>query len=160
MTFDRRDPPDVVQVAQTSRACRQRLADFVLLFDGGPPRVRCNMQTCLRCQRRLALSAFSRVSGGRCRGNIHAGATNSPKLEVFDIPPGPEQATKQVQQAIRTAYDNGKQRQIVNALIPLIGATDLDDWCASYALIFPGYSRLQVQRSVNKRLVVCVPAER
>jgi hypothetical protein len=131
-------------------------AEFVFLT-GGPPRLRCNMQPCLRCQR-LALSDFARVSGGRCRGNIHAGARDSPKLQVFDIPPGPEQATKQVQQAIRTAYENGKQRQIVNALIPLIGATDLDDWYASYALTVSGV-RLQVHRSVNQRLVFRVPAE-
>ena len=30
---------------------------------------------------------------------------------------------------VRQAYEKGAQQQIVNCLLPLIGATDLDDWC-------------------------------
>ena len=51
---------------------------------------------------------------------------------VFEVPPTPDAATQQVEATIREAYNAGQSRQIINALLPLVGATDLDDWCGLF----------------------------
>ncbi len=46
------------------------------------------------------------------------------------VPKGPEEVVDQALGAIRRAFQDGITRQQVELLLPLIGATDLDDWCA------------------------------
>ncbi|KXZ44909.1 hypothetical protein GPECTOR_61g862 [Gonium pectorale] len=47
---------------------------------------------------------------------------------VVPIPDGPAQQTQQAAQAIEAAWRDGVRLQRVELLLPLIGATDLDDW--------------------------------
>jgi hypothetical protein len=44
------------------------------------------------------------------------------------LPGGPEQTAQQALAACRRAFEAGIRRQRVELLLPLIGATDLDDW--------------------------------
>ncbi|EFJ40183.1 hypothetical protein VOLCADRAFT_100045 [Volvox carteri f. nagariensis] len=47
---------------------------------------------------------------------------------VVPIPDGPVQQAQQAAQAIETAWRDGVRLQRLELLLPLIGATDLDDW--------------------------------
>ena len=44
------------------------------------------------------------------------------------VPKGPEEVVDQALGAIRRAFADGIARQQIELLLPLIGATDLDDW--------------------------------
>jgi len=44
--------------------------------------------------------------------------------------PASAQTVVQAEQAILDAFKAGQSRQLVEVLLPLIGATDLDDWYA------------------------------
>ncbi|PNH01740.1 hypothetical protein TSOC_012349 [Tetrabaena socialis] len=77
---------------------------------------RCSPRAC--GGRRLALSA-------------RAGVGESAEVRVnrvVAIPEGPAQQTQQAVQAIESAWRSGVRRQQLELLLPLIGATDLDDW--------------------------------
>ena len=45
------------------------------------------------------------------------------------LPKGPEQVVEQAMLAVQRAWQDGVKRQSLELLLPLIGATDLDDWC-------------------------------
>lgn len=47
------------------------------------------------------------------------------------LPKGPEQVVEQAMLAVQRAWQDGVKRQSLELLLPLIGATDLDDWCCS-----------------------------
>ena len=47
------------------------------------------------------------------------------------LPKGPEQVVEQAMLAVQRAWQDGVKRQSLELLLPLIGATDLDDWCRS-----------------------------
>ena len=47
---------------------------------------------------------------------------------IIALPQSASQQTTQATAAITAAYKAGIQRQSVEILLPLIGATDLDDW--------------------------------
>ncbi len=44
------------------------------------------------------------------------------------LPKGPEQVVDQALLAVQRAWADGIRRQSLELLLPLIGATDLDDW--------------------------------
>ena len=44
------------------------------------------------------------------------------------IPRGPQETVQQAAAACRRAWEAGVRRQRIDLLLPLIGATDLDDW--------------------------------
>jgi len=44
------------------------------------------------------------------------------------LPKGPEQVVDQALGAVQRAWADGIRRQSLELLLPLIGATDLDDW--------------------------------
>ncbi|KAK9825457.1 hypothetical protein WJX81_003422 [Elliptochloris bilobata] len=44
------------------------------------------------------------------------------------LPKGPEQVVEQAKLAVQRAWQDGMRRQSLELLLPLIGATDLDDW--------------------------------
>lgn len=48
--------------------------------------------------------------------------------DVFRVPSGAQEAAKQAEVAVLKAYEAGVKRQQIELLLPLIGATDLDDW--------------------------------
>lgn len=58
-------------------------------------------------------------------------------MRPIPIPASPEETVDQAASATRAAWMNGVSRQCVELLLPLIGATDLDDW--------PGGIRQQFQ---------------
>jgi hypothetical protein len=47
---------------------------------------------------------------------------------IFDIPSSADAAVRQSIDAIKSAYQSGVARQRIDVLLPLVGATDLDDW--------------------------------
>lgn len=55
-------------------------------------------------------------------------ALDGPSRRVFEVPPSPEQQVLQAAAACEAAWRSGVTRQRVDLLLPLIGATDLDDW--------------------------------
>jgi hypothetical protein len=65
-------------------------------------------------------------------------------VQSVSVPSSPEAQVSQAVQAIQAAWRAGITRQRVELLLPLIGATDLDDW--------PGGIRQQVgcRRTVHK----------
>ncbi|KAG2492415.1 hypothetical protein HYH03_009358 [Edaphochlamys debaryana] len=75
-----------------------------------------------------------RPAGGR-RLVVSARASTSESAEVraqtnriVPLPEGPAQQVQQAVQAIEAAWRDGVKRQRLELLLPLIGATDLDDW--------------------------------
>ena len=50
------------------------------------------------------------------------------RQKVYAIPQNAEQVSQQALAASLRAYADGKSRQRLELLLPLIGATDLDDW--------------------------------
>jgi hypothetical protein len=48
------------------------------------------------------------------------------------VPRGPEETALQALGAASRAYADGLTRQRMELLLPLIGATDLDDWYAAF----------------------------
>ncbi|KAG2447762.1 hypothetical protein HYH02_007220 [Chlamydomonas schloesseri] len=67
-----------------------------------------------------------------CRVTMCARAsTSEPETRVnrvIPIPDGPAQQAQQAAQAIEAAWRDGIKRQRLELSLPLIGATDLDDW--------------------------------
>ena len=58
------------------------------------------------------------------------------------LPKGPEQVVEQAMLAVQRAWQDGVKRQSLELLLPLIGATDLDDWCTSLlSLLTTAYHR-------------------
>ncbi|GIL56101.1 hypothetical protein Vafri_11532 [Volvox africanus] len=72
------------------------------------------------------------VFGGLCFTICpRASASDSAEVRVnriIPIPDGPVQQAQQAAQAIETAWRDGVRLQRLELLLPLIGATDLDDW--------------------------------
>ena len=86
-------------------------------------------------------SARPGPSKGHLRTRAATGAEPSTRVKPFEIPSGAEAATRQSIEAIKAAYKAGVQRHRIDALLPLIGATDLDDWCALRLSLAPDTSR-------------------
>lgn len=47
----------------------------------------------------------------------------------YPLPANAEETAQQARAAVQRAWQAGVKRQRVDLLLPLIGATDLDDWC-------------------------------
>lgn len=60
----------------------------------------------------------------RCQAAAASEAGQSP----LPIPRGPQETVQQALAACTKAWEAGVKRQRVDLLLPLIGATDLDDW--------------------------------
>ena len=50
------------------------------------------------------------------------------RQKVYAVPQNAEQVSQQALAASLRAHADGKSRQRLELLLPLIGATDLDDW--------------------------------
>ncbi|CAD7700526.1 unnamed protein product [Ostreobium quekettii] len=73
-----------------------------------------------------------------CSAPIDGGEEAGARLEsAKPLPRSPEETVQQALQASRSAFQDGVGRQLVEMPLPLIGATDLDDW--------PGGIRQQLQ---------------
>mmetsp|Transcript_15529 Transcript_15529/g.40161 ORF Transcript_15529/g.40161 Transcript_15529/m.40161 type:complete len:325 (-) Transcript_15529:184-1158(-) len=59
---------------------------------------------------------------------VQASADSETAAVEMPVPNGPEQTAQQALAACKLAYADGIRRQRVELLLPLIGATDLDDW--------------------------------
>eukprot|EP01025_Chloroclados_australasicus_P004398 TRINITY_DN11077_c0_g1_i7.p1 TRINITY_DN11077_c0_g1~~TRINITY_DN11077_c0_g1_i7.p1 ORF type:complete len:285 (+),score=34.14 TRINITY_DN11077_c0_g1_i7:95-949(+) len=68
---------------------------------------------------------------------VKASAEISTTETLISLPTSPQLQVEEAKKAILTAYENGIQKQRIELLLPLIGATDLDDW--------PGGIRQQFQ---------------
>ena len=49
----------------------------------------------------------------------------------YPIPQNAEQVAQQALAACQRAWKDGVRRQQLELLLPLIGASDIDDWCAT-----------------------------
>jgi hypothetical protein len=47
---------------------------------------------------------------------------------VYPLPANAEETAQQARAAAQRAWESGIKRQRIELLLPLIGATDLDDW--------------------------------
>ena len=47
---------------------------------------------------------------------------------VYPLPANAEETAQQARAAAQRAWESGVKRQRIELLLPLIGATDLDDW--------------------------------
>ena len=79
------------------------------------------------------------------------------------VPKSPEEVVDQALGAIRRGYKDGIYRQQIELLLPLIGATDLDDWHAltPYRILWPPDQYRFTHRSNPLCLMrhhACVPA--
>eukprot|EP00955_Chlamydomonas_euryale_P048279 353925-Chlamydomonas_euryale.AAC.11 len=54
---------------------------------------------------------------------------SSPLEPSPPLPTNASQQTSQAADAIAAAWRDGVTRQVIELQLPLIGATDLDDWC-------------------------------
>mmetsp|Transcript_20767 Transcript_20767/g.36971 ORF Transcript_20767/g.36971 Transcript_20767/m.36971 type:complete len:337 (-) Transcript_20767:333-1343(-) len=72
------------------------------------------------------------LTSRQARGGIVMGKESrmrvlaSPKR--YDVPSGPERTASQAFEAVKRGVEDGKMRQRIELMLPLIGATDLDDW--------------------------------
>ncbi|KAI8463765.1 MAG: hypothetical protein J3K34DRAFT_388888 [Monoraphidium minutum] len=78
---------------------------------------------CARASRPRAALSRSRLA---IRAN--AGGPGGVNAQQSGIPTTPERQVAQAVSAIQSAWEGGVSRQRVELLLPLIGATDLDDW--------------------------------
>jgi hypothetical protein len=72
-----------------------------------------------------------RVRCSTSRAALQSGRVEAPTAQasrVFDVPNSANKAVKQSIDAIESAYKAGTARQRIDVLLPLVGATDLDDW--------------------------------
>lgn len=75
------------------------------------------------------------------------------------VPKSPEEVVEQALGAIRRAFQAGIRRQQVELLLPLIGATDLDDWCAFAESAFPSCMHPSVPlHAAQSHAIVAGPA--
>ena len=79
-----------------------------------------------RAVRRAAtlLHASARSSRLGCRASAQQAASSAPGV----IPQSPKETVEQAAAACRRAWAAGVRRHRVELLLPLIGATDIDDW--------------------------------
>ena len=52
----------------------------------------------------------------------------------YPIPQNADQVAQQALAACQRAWKDGVRRQQLELLLPLIGASDIDDWCATYSV--------------------------
>lgn len=57
-----------------------------------------------------------------------AAASEAKTTRVLSVPAGPAEQVNQAAAALESAWKAGVKRQRIELLLPLIGATDLDDW--------------------------------
>lgn len=57
-----------------------------------------------------------------------AAGDSAPAPPLLDMPTSPEAQVRQAADAVRRAASAGIVRQRVDLMLPLIGATELDDW--------------------------------
>lgn len=82
-------------------------------------------QDCFRAGRVAPASRCSRLRLLQGR----AGKVNAASLDrVWPIPRNAEETAQKARAAVQRAWKDGVHRQRVELLLPLIGATDLDDW--------------------------------
>ncbi|GFR50904.1 hypothetical protein Agub_g13201 [Astrephomene gubernaculifera] len=77
---------------------------------------------------RLRRSAFGGRGLAVCTHASSSDAPDSRSSRILPIPDGPAQQAQQAAQAIEAAWRDGVRRQRLELMLPLIGATDLDDW--------------------------------
>ena len=89
-----------------------------------------------------------------CLPQIHRGAHRDVAILVrprtYPIPDGPQETAEQALGAVQRAWAKGIKRQRVELLLPLIGATDLDDWCGPQGVGLQGFGvRFNVLKPVQ-----------
>ena len=67
-------------------------------------------------------------SSSRSRGGAGRWAAGVDAEAALPLPASPEQQTRQASEAVWAALSDGCTRQIVQLSLPLIGATEMDDW--------------------------------
>lgn len=80
------------------------------------------------CHPRCSVFGSARRGARLCARASAGDAADSRVNRIVPIPDGPAQQAQQAAQAIEAAWRSGVKRQRVELLLPLIGATDLDDW--------------------------------
>ena len=75
----------------------------------------------------LASNRLNAMRSGRCK-TLRASAQAGQQVQLVPLPMSPQQQVAQAHAAILAAHASGVKRQHVELLLPLIGATDLDDW--------------------------------
>mmetsp|Transcript_951 Transcript_951/g.2906 ORF Transcript_951/g.2906 Transcript_951/m.2906 type:complete len:209 (+) Transcript_951:59-685(+) len=84
-----------------------------------------NIRTCFRTGNSAPVARRSRLQ----LFPAHAEATDAINRDrVWPIPRDAEETAQEARAAVQRAWADGIKRQRVELLLPLIGATDLDDW--------------------------------